>query len=133
MGGIDQFRQEMGQAESHLPQGLYVIEGENTAQGGQEKFGAHGAFEKESAKGGGVPQFSIDELGGYFHSLDNAATTEKETLAELVKINATLTTSNATLTATTVGLHKQLDTIGRGTNPRRDPTRHKRTCPNCKK
>ena len=75
----------------------------------------------------------IEELDGYFHSLENAATTEKETLTELVKINATITTRNATLTATIAGLQKKLDTIGRGTNPRRYPTRQKRTCPNCKK
>ena len=74
----------------------------------------------------------IEELDGYFHSLENAATTEKETLTELVKINATITTRNATLTATIAGLQKKLDTIGRGTNPRKDPAKPKRTCPNCK-
>ena len=103
------------------------------AQSVQDQFGAHGAFEKECAKGGGVPQFSIEELNGYFHSLANAATTEKETLTKLVKSNATITTSNATLTTTIAGLQNKLDTIGMGTNPHRDPTRQKRTCPNCKK
>ena len=75
----------------------------------------------------------IKELDRYFQSLANASTTEKETLAELGDSNATLTTSNATLTATIAELQKQLEAIERGTNPRIDPTRHKRTCPNCKK
>ena len=104
-----------------------------TTQGKQDQFGAHGAFEKEGSKGGGLPQLLIKELDGYFHSLANAATTEKETLAELVKSNEIITTSSATLTATIAELQKQLEAIGRGTNPRIDPTRHKRTCPNCKK
>ena len=118
--------------ESHLPQGRYIREGENTAQGGQDQFGAHGTFEKEGTKGGGIPQLLIKELDRYFQSLANASTTEKETLAELGDSNATLTTSNATLTATIAELQKQLEAIERGTNPRIDPTRHKRTCPNCK-
>ena len=102
-----------------------------TAQGGQDQFGAHGAFKKEGAKGVGVPQLSIEALDGYFDSLANAATTEKEKLPELVKSNATLTTSNTTLTASIAGFQKQLGTIGRGTNPRKDPAKPKRTCPNC--
>ena len=83
----------------------------NTAQGGQDQFGTHSEFEKEVRKGGGVPQLLIKELEGSFDSLDNASTMEKET--DLVKSYATLTTSNATLTATIVGLQKQLGTIGR--------------------
>ena len=132
MGGIGQFRQELDQLENHLPQGRYGVEGENTDQGGQDQFGAHGAFEKEGKKGGGVPHLSIKELNGYFDSLDNSTTTEKETLTELVKSNETLTTSNATLTATIAGLQNQLGTIGRGKKPRKDPAKPKRTCPNCK-
>ena len=92
-----------------------------TAQGGQDQFGAHGAFKKEGAKGVGVPQLSIEALDGYFDSLANAATTEKEKLPELVKSNATLTTINTTLTASIAGFQKQLGTIGRGTTPRKDP------------
>ena len=84
-----------------------------TAQGGQDKFGAHGAFKKNGRKGGGVPQFSIEELDRYFHSFSNVATTENEILARLVKIIATLTTSNAILTATISELQKQLEAIGR--------------------
>ena len=108
----------------------------NTAQSGQDQFGAHGAFEKKRGKGGGVPKFLIEDLKGYFDSLANAATTEKQTLAELVKSNATLTTRNATLTATIAGLQQQFHTIERGTNgtnPREDPENPKRTCSQCKK
>ena len=105
----------------------------NTAQSGQDQFGAHGAFEKKRGKGGGVPKFLIEDLKGYFDSLANAATTEKQTLAELVKSNATLTTRNATLTPSIVELQKKLGTIGRGTNTRKDPENQKRTCSNCKK
>ena len=65
-------------------------------------------------KGGGVPQFSIEELDRYFHSFSNVATTENEILARLVKIIATLTTSNAILTAAISELQKQLEAIGRG-------------------
>ena len=72
----------------------------NTAQGGQDHFGEHGAFDKETAQEGELPQLSVKELDGYFSSLANAATTEKDILAALVKSNATLTTRNDSLTAT---------------------------------
>ena len=104
-----------------------------TSQGGQDQFGAHGAFEKEGAQGGGLPQLSTKNIDGYFRSLANSATTEKYTLAALVKNNATLITRNANLTATVADLQRQLEAIGRGANPCRDPTWQKRTCPNCKK
>ena len=75
-----------------------------TAQGRQDHFGAHGDFDKETAQEGELPQLSVSELDRYFRSLANAATTEKYILAALVKINATLTTSNASLTATVANL-----------------------------
>ena len=49
----------------------------NTAQGGQDHFGEHGAFDKETAQEGELPQLSVAELDRYFSSLANAATTEK--------------------------------------------------------
>ena len=103
------------------------------AQGRQDQFGAHGAFEKEGAQGVGVLQLLTKELDKYFFSLANAVTTDKNTLVALVKSNATLTTSNATLTAAVADLQKQLESIGRVTNPQRYPTRKKRNLPNCKK
>ena len=69
---------------------------------------SHAAFEKECAKGGGVPQLLTEELNGYFRSLANATTTEKDTLSALVKINTTLATSNATLTTTVADLQKAI-------------------------
>ena len=104
-----------------------------TAQGRQDQFGAHGAFEKEGTEGVGVLQLSTKELDRYFCSLVNAVTTDKDTLVALVNSNATLATSNATLTDTVADLQNQLESIGRVTNPQRDPTRQKRACPNCKK
>ena len=99
-----------------------------TAQGVQDHFEAHGAFDKETAQEEEFPQLSVTELGGYFSSLANAATTEKDILDALVKSNATLATSNASLTATISDLQKQLVTIGK--TPRREPTRKRRNCPN---
>ena len=78
----------------------------------------------------------MEEIKFYFDSLAISATTEKQTLAELVKSNATLTTRNATLTATIAGLQQQFHTTERGTkgtNPREDPENPKRTCSQCKK
>ena len=77
-----------------------------TAQGEQYHFGAHGAFNKVPGPEGEMPQLSVAELDGYFSSLANADKTEKYIFAALVKINATLTTSNASLTATVANLHK---------------------------
>ena len=74
------------------------------AQGGQDHFGAHGAFDKVPGPEGEMPQLSVAELDGYFISLANAATTEKGILAALVKSNTTLTTSNASLIATIANL-----------------------------
>ena len=76
------------------------------AKGGQDRFGAHGAFDKVPTPEApeALPQLSVEELDGYFHSLANAATTEKDILAALVKSNATLASSNATLTATVENL-----------------------------
>ena len=102
-----------------------------TTQGGQDHFGAHGAFDKETAQEGEFPQLSVAELDGYFSSLTNVATTEKEILAALVKSNANKATSNASLTTPITDLQKKLTTIGN--NPCREPTRQRRNCPNFKK
>ena len=75
---------------------------------------------------------STVELDGYFSSLANAAKTEKDILAALVKSNATLTTSNPSLTSTIADFQRQLSTIGKN-NPRREPTWKRKNCPNCKK
>ena len=103
----------------------------NTAQGGQDHFGAHGDFDKVPGPEGGIPQLSVAELDWYFSSLANAATTEKYILAALVKNNATLVTSNASLTATVANLQKQLANIGK--TPHQEPTRQRSNFPNCKK
>ena len=65
------------------------------AQGGQDHFGAHGAFDKVPGPKEAMPQLSVEELDSYFSSLANAATKEKDILAALVRSNATITTSNA--------------------------------------
>ena len=67
------------------------------AKGGQDHFGAHGAFDKVPDPEGPevLPQLSVKELNRYFSSLANTATTEKYILAALVRSNANLTTSNA--------------------------------------
>ena len=80
-----------------------------------------------------MPKLSVAELDGYFSSLSNAATTEKDILAALVRSNATLTTSNAFLTATVANLQKQLENIGKTPTPTRETTQQRSTCPNCKK
>ena len=103
-----------------------------TAQGGQYHYGAHGAFDKETTQEGGVPQLSTAELDGYFSSLANTATTEKDILAVLVKSNVNLTTRNSSLTSTIADLQRQLETIGKN-NPRTEPTRKRKNCPNCKR
>ena len=103
-----------------------------TAQGRQDHFGEHGAFDKETAQEGEFLQLSVAELDGCFSSLANAATTEKYILAALVKSNETLTTSNASLTATISDLQRQLATTGKN-NPQREPTRQRRNYTNCKK
>ena len=36
----------------------------NTAQGGQDHFGAHGSFDKETDPEGELPQLSVAELDG---------------------------------------------------------------------
>ena len=102
-----------------------------TAQGGQELSGAHGDFDKVPVPEGEMPQLSVAELDGYFSSLVNAATTEKDILDALVKSNSTLTTSNASLTATIADLQRQLASIGKSTKP--TTTWQRRNCPNCKK
>ena len=60
---------------------------------------------------------STEELDGYFRSLANAARTEKDILAVLVKSNATLTTSNTYLTANIADLQRLLTSIGKSTKP----------------
>ena len=102
-----------------------------TAQGGQDHFGAHGAFDKEITQEVGIPQLRTKDLDGFFSSLANVATTEKDILAALVKSNSTLTTSNASLTATIADLQRQLASIGKSTKP--TTTWQRRNCPNCKK
>ena len=102
-----------------------------TAQGGQDHLGAHGAFNKETAQEGGIPQLPTAYLDGYFSALANADTTEKVILAALVKSNTTLTTSNVSLTATVANLQKQFANIGK--TPHREPTRQRINFPNCKK
>ena len=104
------------------------------AKGGQYHFGAHGAFDKVPGPEEAIPQLSIEELDGYFSSLENSATKEKEILAELVRSNVTLTTSNASLIAILANLQKQLANIGKTPIPHRETTTRKiRKCPNCKK
>ena len=49
----------------------------------------------------------------------------------LVKINATLATSNASLTVTVANLQKQFANLGK--TPYQETTRKRSTCPNCKK
>ena len=73
-------------------------------QGGKYHFWAHGAFDKVPGQEEAMPQLSVEELDGYFSSLVNAATAEKDILAALVKSNATLTTSNVSLKATVANL-----------------------------
>ena len=106
----------------------------NAAKGVQDYFGPHGAFDKVPEPEGpeALPQLSIKELDGYFSSLDNAATTEKDILTALVRSNATLTTSNASLMATMANLQKQLVNLGKTPTPHRETNRQRRTCPNCK-
>ena len=48
----------------------------NTAQGGQDHFGAHGAFDKVPGPEEEMPQLSVAYLDGYFSLLTNSATTE---------------------------------------------------------
>ena len=84
-----------------------------TAQGGQYHFGAHDAFYKVPGPEEEMLQLSVVELDGYFSSLANAATTEKDILDALVKSNANLTTSNTSLTATVANLQKQLANLGK--------------------
>ena len=102
-----------------------------TSQGGQDHFGPHGALDKEITQEGGILQLSTEEIYGYFSSLANTATTEKDILTTLVKSNVTLTISNASLTATIADMQRQLVSIGKSTKP--TPTRQRRKCPNCKK
>ena len=97
-----------------------------TAQGGQDHFGAHGAFDKETAQEVGMPQLYTPELDGYFSSLANAATTEKYILAALVKSNATLTTSNAYITTTIADLQRKLATIEKITPAENQPGKGKK-------
>ena len=89
------------------------------AQGRQDHFRAHGAFDKvpypEETEA--MPQLSIEELDRYFSSLANAATTEKDILAALARSNATLTTSNAFLTATVANLQFFLANLGKTPTP----------------
>ena len=75
-----------------------------------------------------MPQLSVAELDGYFSSLENAATKNKDILAALMKSNATITTSNASLTATVANLQKQLEDIGK--TPHQETTWQRSTCPN---
>ena len=55
------------------------------AQGGQDHFGAYDAFGKVPRQEEAMPQLSVEEIDGYFSSLENAATTEKDILAALVR------------------------------------------------
>ena len=105
------------------------------AKGGQDRFGDHGAFDKVPTPEApeALLQLSVEELDGYFKSLANAATTEKDILAALVKSNATLASRNATLTATVANLQKQPANLGKTPTPPRENNRQRWTCPNCKK
>ena len=91
----------------------------NKFKGGQDHFGAHGDFDKvpDPEAPEALPQLSVKELDGYFSSLDNAATTEKDILAALVRINSTLTTRKATLMATVAKLQKRLANLGKTSTP----------------
>ena len=105
------------------------------SQGGQYHFGSHCAFDKvpDPEEPEAMPQLPVEEIDGYFSSLENAATTEKEILATLARSNENLTTSNASLTATVANLQKQLANLGKIPTPHRETTRKRRNCPNCKK
>ena len=89
------------------------------ANGRQDHFGAHGDFDKiptpEAPES--LPQLSVEEVDCYFNSVANAATTEKDILAALVKINTTLTSSNSALMATVENLQKQLANLGKTQTP----------------
>ena len=99
-----------------------------SAKGGQDHFGAHGAFGKvpnpEAPEA--LPQLSVEELDGYFSSLANVATTEKDILAALARSNATFTTRNATLRATVANLQKKLANLGKNPTP---PPREQQATP----
>ena len=108
------------------------------AAGGKDQFGAaHDAssagYAPPPAPAGGPPDTPTETLDEYFGALAAAATTKKSVLAELVKANATLTATNATLvasvTALTNALGAQAPTKPCGTGT----PRPKHKCPNCKK
>ena len=77
-----------------------------------------------------TPPKTLDE---YFNALAASATTENSVLAKLVKANATLTATNATLVASVtvltnaIGAQAPTKLCGTGT------PRPKHKCPNCKK
>ena len=83
------------------------------AAGGKDQFGAaHGAgstgYAPPPAPPGGPPDTPNETLDEYFDALAAAATTEKSVLVELVKANATLTATNATLVALVTALTNAL-------------------------
>ena len=125
----------MGKVETIYRKAHIADKFKKAAKGRQDQFESHGAFDKfpDPEKPEALPQLSIEELDGYFSSFTNADTTEKDILAALVIINATFTTSNATLTPTVPNLQKQLANLGKTPTPHRETNRQQRTCPNCKK
>ena len=91
--------------------------------------------------GGRVTPVTIDELEGYFNSLNTAATTGKTTLDQLVNTNSTLTSSIAESAATNNRLTKEVTILsqevnkckkeGQEINSRKgNPAKY---CPNCKR
>ena len=83
------------------------------AAGGEDQFGAaHKAGSEDytfpPAPPGGPPDTTTETSDEYFDALAAAATTEKSVLDELVKADATLTATNATLVALVNALTKAL-------------------------
>lgn len=111
------------------------------ALGGQDQFGSANAAQRRNGgpsganAGAGVTMEALEDC---FNDLANAAVTEKGVLDELVRANATLTATNAKLTASVdeltaanARLTKELGHKrgGRGN----DTQREKKRCPNCKR
>ena len=82
---------------------------------------------------GGPPDTPNETLDEDFSVLAAAASTEKSVLAELVKANATLTATNATLVASVNALTKALGSQALTKRCRTGTPRAKHKCLNCNK
>ena len=83
------------------------------AAGGKDRFGAaHNAGSTDHTPPptppGGPPVGAIEALDEYFDALAAAVATEKSVLAELLKANAALTATTATLVESASALTKAL-------------------------